>query len=702
MDDNDWLTRKLIGHRSNRDGIGAEARVMTIEAQPLATVTTAGMDGTADSVSGRRRTGGRDGAPQESNKGLIRPIVHPRMWHSSPGFELLTDLGPITPRARLASCLLFVVLVASPRICAQQPIEPTEQIPSAEGASLPAHAPVKDAQQRLITAGGFVEGAPVVFADITKQAGLDKFHHQSGTRLKSTIIEALGSGVSLLDFDQDGWLDIYLLNGSTVPALKGQEAPPRAMLFRNNHDGTFTDVTEKAGVANERWGFGVAVGDYDNDGWPDIYISNYGKNRLYHNNHDGTFTDVAENAGIALGGWSAGPTWGDYDHDGLLDLFVPGYVKFDVDHPPRGRSGTHTSGFCQFRGVDVMCGPQGLPGEGDHLFHNNGNGTFTDQSAKAGVSDSAGLYGLASVFVDIDDDGWVDLAVANDSGPNFLYRNRHDGTFEEIGLASGFALSDDGRAQASMGIAVGDYSRNGKVDFYVTSFSDDYNTLYRNDGRGNFSDVTYPAGVARPTIPFLGWGTGFLDFDNDGLLDIFVANGHVYPQVDHEDWGTTYAQRPQLFRNLDGNKFQEVPPATSSGLAAVIPARGAAFGDLFNDGHIDVVINNIDSAPTLLRNVVHNANHWVAFRLMGGPKSPRDAIGAKVFLTAGGIRQRADVFSGGSYASSSDFRVHFGLGAATKIDKLEIDWPSGSQDVLTALEVDRIFSVTEGEGIRDK
>jgi hypothetical protein len=474
------------------------------------------------------------------------------------------------------------------------------------------------------------------------------------------------------------------------------------MLFHNNHDGTFTDVTEKAGVANERWGFGVAVGDYDNDGWPDIYVANFGKNRLYHNNHDGTFTDVAEKAGVTLGGWSASPTWGDYDRDGLLDLFVPGYVKYDPDHPPIAGENGIPPGFCKFRGIDVMCGPRGLKGEGDYLFHNNGDGTFTDVSVKAGVSDSNGYYGFASVFVDVDDDGWLDLAVANDSVPNYLYRNKHDGTFEDISYISGFALTEDGREQASMGIAVGDYNRDGKVDFYVSAFSDDYNALYRNDGDGNFSDVTYQAGLADPAIPFLGWGTAFLDYDNDGLPDLFVANGHVYPGVDKQDWGTTWAQRPQLFRNLDGKKFREVPPATGSGLADVLTGRGAAFGDLFNDGHIDIVMNNVDSTPALLRNVAKNNNHWISLRLIGGPKSPKDAIGSKVFLTAGGIRQRVDVFSGGSYGSSSDLRAHFGLGAATRIDKLEIQWPSGFKQEISVSGVDRILTIEEGKGVNAK
>lgn len=577
-----------------------------------------------------------------------------------------------------------------------------------------AHAPVRDALHRPITAGGFVDNAPVVFVDVTKQSGLEKFHHRSGNPEKSTIIDAPGSGVALVDYDNDGWLDIYFVNGSTRAAMKGQEAPPRAALFHNNHDGTFTDATDKAGVANERWGFGVAVADYDNDGWPDIYVTNYGKNRLYHNNRDGTFTDVAEKAGVALGGWSTGPTWGDYDRDGLLDLFVPGYVNYSIDRPVLAGKGGVPEGACQYRGVDVFCGPLGLIGEPDHLFHNNGDGTFTDVSVKAGVSDPHGRYGFASVFVDLDDDGWPDLAVANDSSSNFLYRNRHDGSFEDVSYMSGFAVSEEGRAQASMGIGVGDYNRDGKLDLFITTFSDDNKTLYRNEGEMGFTDVSYRVGLGNPTIPFLSWGAGFLDFDNDGLLDIFVANGHVYPVADKTDWGTTYAQRPLLFHNVKGKKFDEVPAATGSGLATIVSARGAAFGDIFNDGHIDVVLNDMDSQPTLLRNVVDNGNHWLEMRLLtaaarsasgasgvsAAAKLARDAIGATAFLTSGGVRQRADVFSGGSYGSSSDPRLHFGLGSASKVEKLEIRWPDGVVEQVPVPVVDRIITTTEGKGLQ--
>jgi hypothetical protein len=600
-------------------------------------------------------------------------------------------------------CVLLFGLVSASAQAAPQPANKgTAQKQSMSVSTGPPHAAVKDSMSRPITAGGFVDGAPVIFEDITKSSGLEKFHHRSGSPEKTMLLESVGSGVALIDYDNDGWLDVYLLNGSTVAAFNGKEPPPRAMLFHNNHDGTFTDVTDKAGVANERWGFGVAVADYDNDGWPDLYVSNFGKNRLYHNNHDGTFTDVAEKAGVALGGWSTGPTWGDYDHDGLLDLFVPGYVKFDPNHPPMAGEGGIRPQSCQFRGVSSMCGPLGLPGENDHLFRNNGDGTFTDVSEKTGVADHHGYYGLASLFVDMDDDGWLDLVVANDSVPRYLYRNLGNGTFKDESYVSGFALTDSGLPQASMGIAAGDYNRDGRVDLYITVFSDDFNTLYQNDGNFDLSEVSFQTGIANPTIPFLGWGTGFLDFDNDGLLDLFVANGHIYPWVDSRDWGTTWAQRPLLFRNVGGRKFTEVPPATGSGLADVIPARGAAFGDLFNDGHNDVVINNIDSSPTLLRNVVKNENHWVTLKLAGGKGSPRDAIGATVFLTANGVWQRGDVLSGGSYGSSSDQRIHFGLGSATRMDKIEIRWPSGKRETIVLPGVDRIFTVTEGQGVSEK
>jgi enediyne biosynthesis protein E4 len=561
------------------------------------------------------------------------------------------------------------------------------------------HAAIHDDQNRPITAGGFVSSGPVVFEDITQKSGLATWHHTMGTPEKKFIIEANGSGVGLIDYDNDGWLDIYLVNGSTYDAMNGKAEAPHAALFHNNHDGTFTNVAARAGVTNDRWGFGVAIGDYDNDGWPDIFVANYGKNRLYHNNHNGTFTDVGEKAGITLGNWSAGPTFGDYDGDGKLDVFVPGYVHYDMANQPESGTKAVSYSFCNFRGVTVMCGPRGLRGEPDHLFHNNGDGTFTDVSAQAGVTDPNKYYGFTSVFADVNDDGKVDLLVADDSTPSYLYVNKGNGTFEDDSYASGFALNQDGRETANMGLAVGDYENNGRLDLLTTTFSDDYKVLYHNDGNANFTDVSYPMGLAQDTIPFLGWGTEFLDYDNDGWKDLMMVNGHVYPEVDKHDWGTTFAQRPLLFRNMMGKKFALVPAVEHTGLATVTPARGAAFGDLFNDGKIDVVINSLDSPPVLLRNVNNDHHHWVELKLIGGPKSPRDAIGAAVYLTANSIRQREDVMSGGSYLSSNDQRVHFGIGDATEVKEVEIHWPGGAVQKLKLPSVDRIFTVQEGKGI---
>jgi len=583
----------------------------------------------------------------------------------------------------------------------------TPQQPTAGGvATGGVYAPVKDALKRPITAGGFVDGAPVIFENITQKAGLAGFHNLSGTAKQSYILDVTSGGVALFDYDGDGLLDIYLVNGTTFAAFRSQERGPRSALYHNNGDGTFTDVTDKAGVGNYRWGMGVAVGDYNNDGCPDLYVTNFGKNRLYRNNCDGTFTDVAEAAGVAVSGtkpiWSTGATFGDYDRDGKLDLFVAGYVKIDVEHPPAPGSAAVNGQFCQYRGKPVMCGPRGLPGERDFLFHNNGDGTFTEVAERAGVADLKGYYGFGVAFADFNDDGWVDLAVANDSTPRYLYINRHDGTFEDVSYPSGFALNENGFEQASMGLGIGDYDNDGKLDVYITDFSDDYNTLYHNDGGGNFTDASFQLGVASPTIPFLGWGTGFLDYDNDGWADIFLVNGHTYKEVDKFDWGTTWAQRPLLFHNVKGKKFELVPAATGSGLAVLACSRGAAFGDLFNDGRIGVVINNLDGPPTLLQNVSKENGNWVSFKLIGGPKSPKDAIGAKVFLTAGGIRQRQDVISGGSYISQNDMRLHFGLGKEMRIEKLEVQWPDGSLEDLTPPGINHFWVIAEGKGVLER
>ena len=516
-------------------------------------------------------------------------------------------LSKVLSRYRCGWVVTGIVLALVCATEAQQPGEPPANIPSgaaAQGGSATAgvFAPVLDSENRPITAGGFVKTGPVIFKDISEQAGLKVWKHKMGTPQKRFILETIGSGVALLDYDHDGWLDIYIVNGSTFNALDGKEEPPHAALFHNNHDGTFTEVAAKAGVTNDRWGFGVAVGDFDNDGWPDLYVANYGKNRLYRNNHDGTFTDVAEKAGVTLGNWSTGPSFGDYDGDGRLDIFVPGYVHWDMNNLPLPGSKAVSFANCSFRGAQTMCGPRGLLGEPDHLFHNNGDGTFTDVSEKAGVNDKRRYYGFSSTFVDVDNDGKVDLVVTDDSSPNYLYLNRGNGTFQDASFYSGFALNQDARETASMGLAVGDYMNNGKLDLYTTTFSDDYKTLYRNDGDGNFVDITPEIGMAEPTYPFLSWGTEFFDYDNDGWKDLMFVGGHVYPQVDQHNWGTSWAERPLLFHNTEhGKKFDVMPAVEGTGLADVIPARGAAFGDLFNDGKIDVVINCIDHTPVLLR-----------------------------------------------------------------------------------------------------
>jgi hypothetical protein len=621
-------------------------------------------------------------------------------------YKLLQDdfvrlqLQTAIPRAKLyiRVVLLSVLAVsATDTIVAQRPAATSSaQSEVVTGRSQP---PVYDAQGNPITAGGFATTGPLIFEDVTKQAGLATWHHISGTPAKEFILETSGSGVALLDYDNDGWLDIYLVNGSTFQAQAGLASTPHAALFHNNHDGTFTNVTTTAGVTNDRWGFGAAIGDYNNDGWPDIYVTNFGKNRLYRNNHDGTFTDVAPQAGVDVDGWSTGATFGDYDGDGHRDLFVPGYVEFDPAHPPV--PGTKTSSFhtCQFRGVPVSCGPRGLPGAPDHLFHNSGDGTFTDVSKQTGVEDAQGAYGFTGLFVDVNNDGKPDLLVANDSTPNYLYINQGNGSFREVGAENGFAYNKDGREVASMGLAAADYLDNGRIDIAITTFSDDYKLLFRNDGHGTFTDVSEEAGISELTSPFLGWGVGFLDYDNDGWKDLMMFNGHIYPVVDKMKWGTSYRQRALLFHNRYGKVFDPVHPVRGSGIALVTAARGAAFGDLFNDGRIDVVVNNLDGTPTLLRNVSPDKHHWVEIRLIGGSSSPRDAVGASLELEARGIIQREDILSGGSFLSSSDQRAHFGIGYATGPFHVTVRWPSGDKERLTLPKLDSIYTITEGKGI---
>jgi hypothetical protein len=547
--------------------------------------------------------------------------------------------------------------------------------------------------------------APLVFEDVTEQSGVAGFKHHSGSAAKDYILDTPSGGCAIFDYDGDGRADIYLLNGSTFAAMQGREKPARAALFRNKGNWQFEDVTERAGVGNERWGFGVAVGDYDNDGRPDMYVGNYGTSRLYHNNGDGTFTDVAEKLGVARKGWSTGATWGDYDRDGRLDLFVPGYVEFDLAHlPPNpsevGKPGSINQNFCQFRGTPVMCGPRGLKGDTDTLYHQKPDGTFEDVSAKAGVNDPNRYYGFSSVFVHADDDDLLDLVVINDSTPNLFYINKGNGTFEETGYPSGMALNENGREQAGMGLGVGDYDNDGRVDFYVTNFSDDSNTLRHNDGEGNFTDVTFQSGHGEVTIPFLGWGTSFLDYDNDGWKDVLVANGHVYPAVDKYQWGSSFAQQPLLFHNLGNGSFKRVGARPASALAYAWPSRGLAVGDLDGDGRPDAVLNNLDTKPAVLRNATKGAGHWLSLSLVGdvSRKSPKDATGAIVYLTTGKLRQRADLFSGASFGSQNEPRLHFGLGQAARVDRLEVRWPGGTLETFDVPGVDRVLTLVEGKG----
>jgi enediyne biosynthesis protein E4 len=565
----------------------------------------------------------------------------------------------------------------------------------------------------------------VQYENVTAASGLSHFSHVAGDPLKPYLPETIGSGVALFDYDNDGWLDICLVNALSSPARKGQAAAQSSALFRNNKDGTFIEATLKAGVGNNRWGAGVCAGDFNNDGWADLYVTNLGRSRLYRNNKDGTFTDVAEKAGVAVETWSTGCAFGDYDRDGQLDLYVAGYVQFDWNAPPPAgelsdaplaalvtpvdqgaRMGAaYDSGapFCTFLGLRVACGPRGLKGAPDFLFRNNGDGTFTNTTRRAGVEDSHGYYGFSVAWVDIDDDRWPDIVVANDSRPNYVYHNRRDGTFEEIGLLTGLATNGEGREQAYMGMAVGDYDRDGRDDFFFTTFSDDSYTLQRNSGNLDFGDVTELAGLGTVTVPFLGWGAEFLDYDNDGSLDILAANGHVYPQIDRLRRSTSYRQRTLLFRQLRDGRFADVTGSLGSGFTEPKSSRGAAVGDLFNDGDLDIVLNNLDGPPTLLRNRGGNrSGHWISLKLIGNPlvKTPRDATGTVVFCYAGGFRQRGEVASGRGYISQSDLRVHFGLGSATAVEKLEILWSNGSQETVAVPAVDRHFTIVQEKGIQ--
>ena len=509
----------------------------------------------------------------------------------------------------------------------------------------------------------------VVFTDVTKESGITFTHVSSPD--KKFILESMSGGVAMFDFDKDGLQDLYFVNAPTVAtAAAAQRA--RSELWRNRGNGTFVDVTETAGVGQAGWGMGAVAADFDNDGWEDLFVTCFGPNRLYRNNHDGTFADVTERAGVGDPRWSTGAAFADYDGDGWLDLFVANYVDVRLDSLPEFGKGR----FCEFHGIPVQCGPRGLPGSGDSLYRNKRDGTFEDVSAKAGVADPAGRFGLGAMWSDFDGDGRPDLFVANDAGPNFLYKNNGDGTFVDVAFAAGTALDENGKEQGSMGVAIGDYNHTGRWSILVTNFADEYNALYRHDKAFQFTDVSYASQTAKPSIPLVGWGTHLFDYDNDGWLDLLAVNGHVYPQVERASPGARYRQRTLLYHNSRNGTFAEVTTPPGSALASLSVSRGSAAGDLDNDGDLDIVVNNLDGPPTILRNDGGNSQNFLVLELEGR-KTNRDGIGAVVTIRVDDLVQRAERRSGDSYLSRSDSRLHFGLAKHTRVDSLEVRWSDG-------------------------
>ena len=560
------------------------------------------------------------------------------------------------------------------------------QGPMGPPAKIPAHVEKKSLAPELT--------APVpIFHDIAAQAGLTASHISS--REKYYVVESMSGGVGLFDCDNDGKLDIVMVNGSTVDRYK-QGGDLLVTLWHQDADLRFTDITEKAGLTRKGWGMGVAVADFDNDGNLDLFVTGYGGNALYRNKGNCTFEDVTDKAGVRGGGFSTGAAWVDYDRDGNVDLFVSRYVHVDINDLPAFGS----TKFCQFKGAPVQCGPWGMEGETDLLYHNRGDGTFEEVSKKAGVDDPDKYYGLGATWGDYDNDGWPDLFVADDATPNHLYHNNHNGTFSDEAMVSGIALNGEGQALGSMGVTWGDYDHSGRLSMFVTEFADQPNTLYRNQGSRGFEDVAMPSHLGQPSLPLVGWGTTFFDMDNDGWLDLFVASGHVYPQMDNVKGSAAYAEPMLLHRNLRNGTFEEV--STAAGLAdmPLKSRRGAAFGDIANNGNIDIVVLNVGQPPSLLLNTNKIHNHRVLFRLVG-TKSNRAAIGARASIHAGGMTQFDEVRGGGSYLSQNDLRLHFGLGSTTKIDVVEVRWPTGKTESFKDVAADRIYSIVEGQGIQD-
>ncbi|MFL6215440.1 MAG: CRTAC1 family protein [Blastocatellia bacterium] len=533
----------------------------------------------------------------------------------------------------------------------------------------------------------------VSFVNVAKQAGLTTPTVYGDEHKNKYLLETTGCGAAFLDYDNDGWQDIFLVNGTRLGGMP-QGQTPTCRLYHNNGDGSFADVTQKSGITSTGWGQSVAVADYDNDGFDDIFISYYGKNALYRNNGNGTFTDVADKAGVAVNQsrWGSGCAFVDYDRDGYVDLFVASYIDLDLKTAPVPESGP-----CMYKGVMVACGPPGLTGGVNMLFRNNGNGTFTDVSEKAGIRKTNGTYGLGVLVADYDNDGWPDIYVANDSAPAALYHNNKNGTFTDIGIEAGCAFSVDGKPQAGMGATAGDYDHDGWLDIFKTNFSGDTSTLYRNTGKAVFEDVTFPAGIGT-TTRWLGWGCGFLDVDNNGWPDIFLVNGHVYPEVERLTTEAGYAQRKVLYRNLQNGRFEDISERVGGPVMQPTASRGCAFGDYDNDGDIDILINTVNALPELLRCDSTNQNNWITIKAVG-TKSNRSGIGARIKCVTEDGNQIDEVRSGGSYYSQSDLRVHFGLGKRDKVKTIEIRWPSGQADTLTDVAANQFITVKEGAGL---
>jgi enediyne biosynthesis protein E4 len=540
---------------------------------------------------------------------------------------------------------------------------------------------------------------PAWFEDVATKAGIDVVNVNGEAISKYYILEATGSGVAIFDYDNDGWPDILLVNGTywrrnADPHPARPVAEPTSHLFRNDHNGTFTDVTTKAGLADTGWGQGVCVGDYDNDGWEDLYVTVYGKNRLYHNRGNGTFENVATQAGVAGTGkeWGTGCAFVDYDRDGKLDIAVANYVHFDLKTTPAPGEGPG----CLWQGTPVMCGPRGLSSAPNLLYHNLGNGKFEDVSQKSGFSKTFGHYCFSVSTLDYDEDGWPDIYIACDSTPAILYHNNHDGTLNDVAANAGVAFNEDGREQAGMGSTVADYDGDGHLDIFKTNFSEDTSTLYHNEGNQTFTDVTVASGLGVNT-QFLGWGAMFLDLDNHGWPDLIVVNGHVYPEVDTHKLGSSYREPRAVYRNLGNGKFKDISPEAGPGITKPEPSRGLAIGDLWNDGRMEAVINNISDHPMLLVNLAMNKNHWLGVRLIG-TQSNRDGIGARVTVRSHSRSWVDEVRSGSSYNSSNDLRLHFGVGQERQVEAIQVRWPNGHEETFSGSRSDQFVTLTEGAG----